>query len=347
MHILHICTSLNTGGLETMLVDIVNEQVKTNPVSLIILNKGINEDIYNKLSKDINLYRVNRTQGSKNILHFFKFNYLIIKIKAEVIHCHGSEIIKYIYLYKQTNIYHTVHATNMSLGSLPQYDKVFAISRIVQKDLQERLNIKSTVVYNGIHLDTIIPKKYYMYDKFNVICVSRLMHQTKGQDILIKAIDILVSQKNIKNINLDLIGEGESYKYLTELVNKFKLNNYIRFLGLRNRDYIYSHINNYELLVQPSIYEGFGLTVTEGMAAKVPVLVSDIEGPLEVIDYGKYGYTFKIKDEIDCAQKIIDVMEDYNKKKIQIKCDEAYLYAKENFDIKKTAKNYITEYIII
>ena len=347
MHIFHICTSLNIGGLETMMVDIINEQIKTNPVSLIILNKGINEDIFSKISKQIKVYCIKRTPGSKNILHLFKFNYLLIKIKPDVIHCHGVEIIKYVFMKRKARIYITIHGTCLQLGSvsfLKKYDKIFAISKAVQKDLQERFNLNSVVVYNGIHIDDVKPKTYYIYNKFKIVCVSRLEHKKKGQHILIRAIDILVNQKEIKNISVDIIGEGESYEYLIGLVNKFKLYNHIRLLGLKNRDYIYSHLNNYELLVQPSIYEGFGLTVAEGMATKVPVLVSDIEGPLEVIDNGKYGYKFKVKDEIDCSQKIIDIMEDYNKKKIKNKCDKAYLYAKKSFNIKKTAFNYILEY---
>jgi hypothetical protein len=50
MKILHICTSLNVGGAEIMLVDIINEQVKTNTIYLIIINKGIKH-------KCINIYR--------------------------------------------------------------------------------------------------------------------------------------------------------------------------------------------------------------------------------------------------------------------------------------------------
>ncbi|MDA8155868.1 MAG: glycosyltransferase [Actinomycetota bacterium] len=46
------------------------------------------------------------------------------------------------------------------------------------------------------------------------------------------------------------------------------------FLGPMNRARIYENLCNYDLLVHPSRYEGFGLTVLEGIAAGLPALAS-------------------------------------------------------------------------
>lgn len=344
MKILHIVTSLNTGGIETMLVDIANEQVSTDDISVLILSRNVNHNILNKFSPKIKILIVARKVGSKKIIDLLKFNYYLSSLKPEIIHCHGSEIIRLILFKKKYKVYHTVHGINVPKGSISRYDKVFAISKSVQHDLKMRLGIDSIVVYNGIHIQQIFPKNDFHFDIFKIICVSRLMHQKKGQDILIKAIEILINKKNIKNIHVDFIGVGESLDYLKGILENFHLEKYVSFLGLKDREYIYKNLSNYQLLVQPSIYEGFGLTVVEGMAAKIPVLVSNIYGTMEIIDKGKYGFYFKVGDEKELADKIELIINNYQKKEIQNKIENAYEYVKVNFDVKLTAANYLKNY---
>ena len=45
---------------------------------------------------------------------------------------------------------------------------------------------------------------------------------------------------------------------------------------------------------------------------KSPQLVSENQGPLEIIDYGKYGYSFKNMDVNDCADKIETFLKGHN-----------------------------------
>ena len=107
---------------------------------------------------------------------------------------------------------------------------------------------------------------------------------------------------------------------------------------------IFEHLCEYDLFVQPSINEGFGLTVAEAMAAKVPVLVSENQGPLEIIDNGKYGFSFKNGDSDDCANKIMDIIErGFDETMIE----EGYKRVKTLFSIEQTASIYLQEYASI
>jgi glycosyltransferase involved in cell wall biosynthesis len=95
--------------------------------------------------------------------------------------------------------------------------------------------------------------------------------------------------------------------------------------------------------VQPSLYGGFGLTIVEAMAAKVPGLVSDIEGQLEVIGNGKYGMKFNIADVRDCGSNIFEIM---NKKGniVLNECNKVLKFVKQNFSVSETAAKYINSY---
>ena len=137
---------------------------------------------------------------------------------------------------------------------------------------------------------------------------------------------------------------GVSSDYLKSMTKELKLDSYCSFLGKQQREFINASLKNYNLLIQPSHFEGFGLTVVEAMAAKTPVLVSNIEGPMEIIQCGKFGYFFEVGNAEDCVKKIIKIMSDYNEHGLEDNIDRSYRYALEHFDIKKTATDYITHY---
>ena len=344
MKICHLIFTFNTGGAETMLVDILNEQVKYCEVNLIVVNDSLNEELLNKINNNIKIYKINRKLSSRNILYIIKLNYLLISLKFDIIHCHNYNLRPLIFPIIFSKIMLTVHTLGVPTTYHGKYHKIFAISNSVQEDIKKRSNIDSIVVYNGIRTNDILVKENYSFDKFKILQISRLDHNKKGQHILIEALKILLLERRIKNIELDFIGEGDSLDFLNKLANSLGLENCVNFLGLKSRDYIYSNIKNYELLVQPSLYEGFGLTIVEAMAAKVPVLVSDIDGPMEVINNGNYGYYFKSNDTKDCADKLQMIINNAATREHKNKIENAYIYVNENFDVKITAINYLNYY---
>jgi glycosyltransferase involved in cell wall biosynthesis len=227
---------------------------------------------------------------------------------------------------------------------LNKYIKLFAISKAVKSDILERSNIISEVIYNGIHNDIIqVREKQTFVRIFKIVQIGRLDHAIKGQHLVIEAIHTLKTQ-GLNNIQFDLIGTGNSELFLNELVIKYELEKQINFLGLRDRNYIYSHLKNYDLLIQPSLFEGFGLTIIEAMAAKIQVLVSDIDGPIEIIQNGKYGNFFQKGNAKQLAESIKNIIQSTNYDEQVRKLENAYEYAKQNFDVSIMSQKYIKDY---
>jgi len=343
MRIVHITTSLNVGGLESMVVDIINEQSQEYAVHLIILNRGINNDLLKRISKRVKIHKINRPRGSVNPYYFLKFNYILGRIHPDIIHCHSAKIVKYIFFKKKKKFCLTIHGMSFSSKNiLLKYNRIFAVSDAVKDTLKKHLMIDSVLVYNGIPSNKILPKSSYEYKLFKIVCVGRLNNKEKGQDIIVRALSILKKRNKMNNIRLDFIGDGISFAYLEKLVNSSELKGYVKFLGLKQRDYIFSHLKDYELFVLSSYTEGLPLALAEAMAAKLPVLVSDIDGPMEIIKKGKYGYFFKSEDPYDLAMKIIYIFDNYEE--AIKKASEAYQYIRNNFDVKITARKYLNEY---
>ena len=164
------------------------------------------------------------------------------------------------------------------------------ISPMLQSKLDSRVKrtlgqgFDSKVIYNGIHFDQVATSPHAMGQTCHIVNVGRLQND-KGQKVLVEAAKILKKQGDI-HFTIDFIGGGENETSLKELVNAYNLNDEIHFLGFKSREYVYENLCQYDLYVQPSIFEGFGLTLAEAIAAEVPVITSDLEGPVEVIAGG-------------------------------------------------------------
>ena len=101
-------------------------------------------------------------------------------------------------------------------------------------------------------------------------------------------------------------------------------------------------MKEYDLTCHPARYEGFGLTVAEGIAAMLPVLVSDEGGPYEIIKYGELGYALRMEDVTDCANQIEYIYNNYDK--AMERAGSAYTYVAEQFSVRRMVADYIKAY---
>lgn len=344
MKILHVIFSLQIGGSETMLVDILNEQVKNSDhsINVLIINDNYNQRLLNKIDSRVNKILLCRQPNSFSIRAFFMFNWNIKRLCPNVIHFHNHDAIKMSFMNTSQKKYLTVHDIGLSEINWSQYNSLFAISQAVQHDIYMRSELNAKLVYNGIHIDSVRKKKYELDKKnFKIVQIGRLDHEKKGQDILIKALSAVRNSCPDIEIEVDFIGEGASLSYLEQVVVEYGLDDVVTFLGIKDRDFVYQNLCNYDLLVHPSHYEGFGLIVVEAMAAKVPVLVSDNDGPMEIIENGKYGFYFQKGNIEDCAFMIERII---RMESLEELCERAYSHVKEKFEIEKTAERYLELY---
>lgn len=342
MFIVHLICSFTTGGAETMLVDIINEQIRVrHHVALVVINNLVDESLLALLDKKVRIYRINRVPGSRTLGSLVRLNYLLYKLGADILHCHDCVIAGMLFPVFRQKLCLTIHLENVSDKYLPVYKKLIAVSDAVKSDVETRTSLHVDLICNGVVTDKILRKSdWWIEGPFRIVVVSRLEHLVKGQHIMLEALRLLVYE-NKKNIKLDFIGEGSSRNYLKALVDSYQLNDCVNFLGIKNREYIYDHLSQYDLLVQPSIHEGFGLTVVEAMIANLPVLVSG-NGPVEIVSKGKYGYCFNSGDINDCVEKIAWIIDNYLNCKIIT--GDAVQYAEDRFSICNTVYSYIQLY---
>lgn len=342
MNIVHIIWSFKFGGVETMLVNIANEQVKlSHKVSIIIVdNAAEDKSLISALDRRISVYNLNRKKGViSNVMTVIRMHLFLKKIEPEVIHLHSTGLYGLLidHQYKKISCC-TMHAlcTPYNTKYVEKIPKLFSISKSVRQSLLNCKKLDSIVVYNGINIANIMVKATSKRSFWRIVQVGRLEHERKGQHLLIQAAKYLVD-KGYKNFNISFIGEGQSMDYLKELAETLGVSDIINFAGVKTQQFIFAHLKDYDLLVQPSIEEGLGNTVVEAIAAKLPVIVSSGQGPAEIIKDGQYGIVFENGNSVDLASKIAHILTTgYEDRKVESALE--YIYA--TFDIKQTVCRY-------
>lgn len=345
MRIAHLTWSMGVGGIQTMLTDIVNVQVQEgHEVGIFVIDTYVSETIMNKLDPRVEVFFMGRTRGKKAVIPFVKLNINLWKFKPDIIHSHAGKLTKIIF--SSVPKVATIHGEYNPIA-YKGYKALFAISKAVQTEWKEKANIDTILVENGIHCNLIKKKQYLSQhkDSLNIVQVSRVYFEQKGQDILVHAFaklqTIMKGCGRNKVCFLHFIGDGVDMDRLHLLVQDLQLEKYVVFEGFKDREWVFEHLCDYDLFVQASRTEPFGLTVAEACAAKVPVIVSDIEGPLEIIGNGRFGKTFHCCDVDDLAEKLFQFVINGCD---QIQIEQAYQNTLLKYDVSRTALRYLEEY---
>jgi glycosyltransferase involved in cell wall biosynthesis len=349
MKIAHLVFSFKTGGIENMLVDVINNWNKEDQLLLCILNNEINNELLSQIKpgNNVRVVCLNRKPGSRKLPYLIKLNTVLNEFKADTIHCHNNMSFKF---YLPLRLQHplrkvilTIHGTNKYIHYTKMdqilhklfVDRITAISKAVRAEILE-CGIspeKVVLLINGLDSKKLNQPHQNTSDKKVIINVARLIPETKGQDILINAIKIVATHR--QDFVCWLVGEApkpEIKQEIETLIQQLGIQKYVELLG--NRNDVPNLLSQSDLFVLPSRYEGFGLSLVEAMMAKVAVIASNNDGPQEILYHNKYGDLYETDNYHELAEIIEKRLEYEDKERI----DAAYQYAIDNFGIDSMNK---------
>ncbi len=163
-------------------------------------------------------------------------------------------------------------------------DRVIVPSPSVRQAAMSRCHIPSekiVVIPNAVDLDRFAGLSHSHEPRRRIGFVGRL-DPVKRVEKLLDAVRLLPT-----DFTLWVFGDGEQRSRLESIAATPGLAGRVHFAGevADNRE-PYARI---DLLVLPSLAEGFGLVLIEAMAAGVPVIGADVDGIRDVIDHDKNG----------------------------------------------------------
>jgi glycosyltransferase involved in cell wall biosynthesis len=161
--------------------------------------------------------------------------------------------------------------------------------------------------------------------------VGRLAHQ-KGHAILLEAMPMIIENK--PGVVLAIIGKGSEREALEAQADRLGISSHILWLGEKTQDEVFSLLAVFDILIMPSLYEGFGLAAAEAMAAGKPVIATNVDGLSEVVDDGKTGLLVPPGNIDLLAKAVIILLEspDMAKKMGMEGCAKVSAFSLERFE---------------
>lgn len=321
MKVIFSIASLEGGGAEKVLVDLVNDLCRYHEVTVqTIYNTGLYREqldprvTYRTIVKKPSL---NKMRVVHRLITWLppRWTYRLLVgggydaavaflegISSKML-CGGKDVKKIAWIH--TNIKPINPKIAGFRGSRDQaecyarYDEIVCVSKDVSDAFVEAVHPPRPprVIYNPIHKDVIedkasqpvsIPPKQGF-----VFCAIGRLVPVKAFDRVIRAIASLNSQG--RDCSLWLLGEGIERERLESSALEAAVRDKVIFLGFQENPYPF--LAACDVFVSSSLHEGYPLSVAEALVLKRPVIATLCSGSREILQDGAYGMVVENSDE--------------------------------------------------
>ena len=341
--------TMEMGGAEKALVDTLNYLNDKCEIDVYLLEKK--GSLLNSIPDNVNVY-----QMKNNIITYILFRFIPFYRKKIINNIANKKDYGYAFGYmegrcgtwvsdinKKIKKYAWIHNDVMKYDigisdkeirkTYNNVDKVICVSNDARDNFCLKYGIlkkKTEVIYNFIDEETILKKA----DEFDVennvytfVNVAKMRDQ-KRQDRLVNAA-IYLKEKGY-DFKIQLIGDGPNLEKIRAMVKENNVEDKVEILGLKTNPYPY--IKNADFFVLSSYMEGYGIVIKEALLLKTKVITTDVVGPREILDNGKYGVIVPNNDE-SLKYVLEDILKNKNKyRKLE---NELKKYKGDNEEIKK------------
>jgi glycosyltransferase involved in cell wall biosynthesis len=131
----------------------------------------------------------------------------------------------------------------------------------------------------------------------------------KGQSVMVDAMKRILD--SVPSAKLILIGGLETPDYCKRIEQKIEqlgVRDRIQWLGLRSD--VQDLFFGMDILVQPSLWESFPISMLEGMVMGLPIVATDVGGVRECIEHGRSGYLIAPNQPAAVASAIVQLFFD-------------------------------------
>lgn len=330
---------LGYGGIETSTINTANALSKKYNVELISFYK-LDDDQSFKLNKKIKVkYLYNGGPNKKELINSIKnknifkiilegFKSLDILLKKKLLiikeirksksdalistRVEFSTLLSKYGKIKQIKIAQEHHHHNNNKKYINKlkykYDNInylFALTETLEEDYKKFLKYNNTTEI--VLMPNMIKSKFKEFTDLknnNIIFVGRL-HDCKRVDDLVR----IFSKLQNNNHKLYIIGDGDEYKNIRNLINELNLEDKIEMLGYLDQKEIAKYLVKSKVFCMTSLTEGLPMVLLEAMSYGVPCIAYNTEsGVKDIIDNNENGFVIYDRNEKEYIEKLDSMM---------------------------------------
>lgn len=351
-HVFHIITHLDVGGAERVAFNIAksdNPAIEYHIVEVVHSSSEFSRKIINELTDAGIIVHCSPYSIKKYAILMFWiwFKRLYIDLKPDVIHVH-TEIpdlalwvfrkIAWTYFWIHPIYIRTIHNTELWNGwkGIGKFVERFyirhhcnvAISQSTKECYERAYGEKNIpIIYNGLEEVVQKPFDQIVKGKVNVLFAGRLEWQ-KGVDELL---EVIVAFKNSNNLHFHIVGEGSYLEKIKTTIGTFSnVSLYDKIYGLSQ------YLGSFDYLFMPSNHEGLALMPIEASLAHTPTVINRCPGLRDTLPED-----WPLAVDGNSVDAFIEIFsKDISEEKYKELSGKAYMFAKENFSLKKMQREY-------
>ncbi len=310
VHIQHVLLSLQPGGLENGVVNVVNRLDPARFQSSLCCLKIAGEFAARVKRDDIAIHEFG-WRGGNDIGLAWRLAKMFKQTRTDIVHTRNAEAFFYGFLgAKLAGVPHLIHSEHgrtfndrrirfFAQRQMSRFtDAIFAVSDQLKRDLVGHIGIPPSrieVLYNGVDL-----QRFKSVDRASIhaewgVRPGEVVVGSVGRLVPVKNYPLLLrAVQAVPGCKLVLIGDGPERSGLTALAESLGIVDRVRFLG--HREDVGSLLGAFDVFVLPSFSEGMSNTLLEAMAAGVAAVASDVGGNGEIVRHEETGLLFPSDD---------------------------------------------------
>jgi sugar transferase (PEP-CTERM/EpsH1 system associated) len=334
LRVLHVLLSLEPGGLENGVVNVINGLDPGRFESQVCCLKHAGEFARRISDPGVRVHEMGWL-GGNDLRMPLRLARLFRASGADIVHTRNAESFFYGFagakLARVPALVHSEHGRTFSdrrarfaaQRVMTRYtDAVFAVSGQLKADLVRHVGIPAgtiEVLYNGVDLGRFGRGAPRPGEQADARAAIRHAWGLGPEAFVVGSVGRLVAVKNYALLlrafaaaglarrggHVVLAGEGAERAALEALAQALGIGAQVHLLG--HREDVHRLLPGFDLFVLPSVSEGMSNTLLEAMAAGVPPLASAVGGNAEIVRAGVDGRIFPSGDEPALVRELVEL----------------------------------------